>query len=102
DGIRDLTVTGVQTCALPILGDIGITSSLFPDENHTAAQTSCARAPNGGQPEIADELLRKVAVYARLLGVPARRDLDDPAVRRGEIGRASCRERVERSMGGGA
>src|SRR5256886_6954133 len=30
DGIRDLTVTGVQTCALPILGGSGITSVLTP------------------------------------------------------------------------
>src|SRR2546427_8284203 len=29
DGIRDLTVTGVQTCALPIYGST-VTSQLFP------------------------------------------------------------------------
>src|SRR5256886_14302947 len=31
DGIRDLTVTGVQTCALPISRDPGIRTVLFTD-----------------------------------------------------------------------
>src|SRR3989449_11425443 len=30
DGIRDVAVTGVQTCALPILGDAGIRYSSGP------------------------------------------------------------------------
>src|SRR2546430_4836869 len=30
DGIRDLTVTGVQTCALPILGDRHVRAGLDP------------------------------------------------------------------------
>src|SRR2546430_6309261 len=31
DGIRDLTVTGVQTCALPICSQSGSPSSRWPD-----------------------------------------------------------------------
>lgn len=91
----------LQQSAAAFVGDIGVTSSLFPDENHTRAQRECARQPNGGRPEIADELLRKVALYARTLGVPARRDVADPRVRQGEalFHRARCdachRDRLE-------
>src|SRR5437763_867579 len=62
DGIRDTSVTGVQTCALPIY-----------------LPARCRRAPS-------------------------RRDLDQPEprlprARLRQIGRASCRERVEVSWG---
>src|SRR5688572_31497534 len=61
DGIRDLTVTGVQTCALPILRG----------EQHRAVQH---------------------AVEAEIVDVRA------IAERELEIGRASCRERVQISV----
>jgi CxxC motif-containing protein (DUF1111 family) len=82
----------LQQAAAAFAGDIGITSSLFPDENHTAAERECARQPSGGRPEIGDELLAKVALYARTLAVPARRGADDPQVRAGEalFRRARC------------
>jgi CxxC motif-containing protein (DUF1111 family) len=40
--------------------------------------------PSGGTPEVSDEVLDAVVLYARTLGVPARRDPDDPVVRAGE------------------
>jgi CxxC motif-containing protein (DUF1111 family) len=49
-------------------GDIGITSSVFPNEGCTAAQTDCQAAPSGGQKQGAQG--------------------------KAQIGRASCRERV--------
>lgn len=64
-------------------GDIGITSSLVPDESCTTTQTACAAAPDGGRPEIDDQALAAVAFYTSTLAVPARRDVDDPAVGRG-------------------
>src|SRR5207245_5807146 len=65
DGIRDATVTGVQTCALPI---------------------STIRAPQ-------DRLLTSaVSSAGRTLTVPS--DCRPPSIWR-EIGRASCREREE-------
>ncbi len=73
-----------QQVAAAFLGDMGITSSLFPRENHTARERACARRPSGGAREIDDDLLRQVALYARTLAVPARRKLDDARVRRGE------------------
>src|SRR3982751_7063820 len=62
DGIRDLIVTGVQTCALPIWG---------------------------GSSAMCEPIMRALA----------RRGAD---FRLGEIGRASCRERVEISVVAGS
>jgi CxxC motif-containing protein (DUF1111 family) len=77
------------------LGDIGITSSLFPTENCSAAQPDCEAAPNGGQPEIDPTHVDKVDFYSKFLAVPARRDFRDPEVRQGEqlfgtLGCATC------------
>lgn len=84
-----------QQTAGAFLGDIGITSSLFPEQNCTAAQTACLDAPSGGDPEIDQQKIDSVTFYTRYLAVPARRDVDDPEVRRGEalfeqIGCAAC------------
>jgi CxxC motif-containing protein (DUF1111 family) len=65
-------------------GDIGITSSLMPDENYTAAQTVCAKQPSGGHPEVSDKILNAVATYSRTLAVPARRNWTDPTILRGK------------------
>ncbi|MCA9906326.1 MAG: thiol oxidoreductase, partial [Anaerolineae bacterium] len=64
-------------------GDIGITTSLLPTQNCTAAQVDCLAAPAGGTPEISDDDLRKVVLYASVLAVPAQRTPDDPQVQRG-------------------
>src|SRR2546430_13472516 len=44
DGIRDLTVTGVQTCALPILATRGRRGQYA----NTAPESTVAPAPSGG------------------------------------------------------
>ena len=72
-----------QQTAGAFLGDIGITSSLFPEENCPEAQHECAEAPNGGSPEIPDDRLAKVVFYTQTLAVPAMRNIDDPQVVRG-------------------
>src|SRR5262249_57088666 len=77
DGIRDWSVTGVQTCALPILllelTAVGV--ALHPVVSLFAL--------NARRRQFEQQLSRK----------------DQPAR---EIGRASCRERAENSGGGGA
>ncbi|MEQ8279169.1 MAG: di-heme oxidoredictase family protein [Deltaproteobacteria bacterium] len=73
-----------QQSAAAFLGDIGITSSLFADGECTAAQAPCSDAISGGDPELLDVILDNVTDYGRLLAVPARRDVDDPQVLRGE------------------
>ena len=72
-----------QQTAGAFLGDLGITSDLFPDENCTAPQAGCLEAPNGGSPEIGPERLAKVVLYTQTLAVPAMRDFHDPQVSRG-------------------
>lgn len=84
-----------QQSAGAFLGDIGITSTLFPEEDCPESQLECRAAPSGGEPELDDLKLERVTFYTHLLAVPARRDVDDPGVRRGEalfasIGCASC------------
>ena len=75
--------TVAQQVAGAFLGDIGITSSLFPDENCPPTALACRQAVNGGSPELSDALLGHVVFYSRTLAVPARRNAQQPAVRRG-------------------
>ncbi len=77
-----------------LLGDMGITNSIFPEENCPAPQTACRAAPNIGI-EADDNVLDDLTFYMESVAVPARRQLDDPAVQRGEglfdaIGCAAC------------
>lgn len=65
-------------------GDLGITSPLFASTPCTTTQTNCATAPDGGKPEINQELMDMVSFYASLLAVPARREVNDPEVLKGE------------------
>jgi CxxC motif-containing protein (DUF1111 family) len=76
-------------------GDIGITSSKFPQETCTPKQKDCLAAPNGsdnGQPEIADQLLEEVVFYQAVLAPPARRNTNDAQVLRGQqlFAQAQC------------
>jgi len=83
-------------------GDIGISSTLFPNgyADCTASQTACQNAPDGNSDvhdnaEISDLGMELMTFYASNIAVPARRDLDDPQVLRGkqmfyETGCTSC------------
>ncbi|MEM9577404.1 MAG: di-heme oxidoredictase family protein [Pseudomonadota bacterium] len=83
-------------------GDIGISTSLHPEGagECTPAQETCHAAPDGNTDvhdgaEISDTGLELVTFYSSNLGVPARRDVDDPEVLRGkqvfyETGCISC------------
>ncbi len=72
-------------------GDMGITTSYFPAENCLGEFPGCANHAA----ELDDRTVADVAYYTQTLGVPARRHLDDPQTRRGEvvfhtIGCATC------------
>ncbi len=59
------------------------------------AQESCSERPNGGSPEVSDDILRAMVLYVRALAVPARRDVEAEAVLEGQAlfrsaGCASC------------
>ncbi|MEM7247451.1 MAG: di-heme oxidoredictase family protein [Acidobacteriota bacterium] len=91
-----------QQVAGAFAGDIGITSSLFPDGGLSESQrVSLTELPDGGEPEISDELLDDVVLYTQTLAVPARRNVTYATVLHGEelfeqVGCTSCHvSRVE-------
>jgi len=61
-------------------GDMGITSPLFPSESCEGQFAGCERHA----PEVDNTTVADVAFYTQTLGVPARRNLDDPQVAQGE------------------
>jgi CxxC motif-containing protein (DUF1111 family) len=73
-------------------GDMGLSTPLNPDPwgDCTKAQNACRAAPHGQEPDVRDglevdaESLDLVTFYARNLGVPERRNVDDPQVLRGK------------------
>src|SRR5690349_23319105 len=80
DGIRDLYVTGVQTCALPIcLSVLGCTASRPSNELVFAIE----RPPITLDPRFAMDTASENAIELILNGLT-----------KTKIGRASCRERV--------
>src|SRR5207248_8658675 len=96
DGIRDRTVTGVQTCALPIclvviLAEIELVVEVADDDDRVAAHRDAVRG-----------ILACGAERAHPLELAICGELGEERVGLAEIGRASCRERVESSVVGGA
>ncbi len=76
-------------------GEMGMATSLRPNQSCMPAQTACNAAPTGGSPEISDAIFDKIVQYQRTLAVPARRNLDSPAVKTGarrfvEAGCSGC------------
>jgi CxxC motif-containing protein (DUF1111 family) len=97
----------LQQVAGAFIGDIGVTSRLFPHNNCPAPQQACAAAPHGGEPELSDALLAEVTFYSAALAVPARRGVDDPQVLRGKaqfhaLGCAACHVPTWRTAPDGA
>lgn len=92
-GLKANQTTLRQQIAGAFLGDIGITSPLFPTENCTGVQTACAAAANRGEPELTAAQLDAITLYSAALAVPARRTA--PGAQEGEalftaIGCAAC------------
>src|SRR5256886_3788005 len=82
DGIRDLTVTGVQTCALPILKDMGAHLQEAGTPERGKVFLAKAHELEKRSKTFHDVVLQHESLSGDNLGQ------DD------EIGRASCRERV--------
>src|SRR5690606_40352997 len=83
DGIRDFHVTGVQTCALPI--------SALPEADVVSLITTGSLSNSeSGLPTLAQSGINTAAevITDSIINNPARK----------EIGRASCRERVEKQV----
>lgn len=84
-----------QQNAHAFAGDMGLTTSLLPADDCTSAQAACQQMPNGGSPEVSDNILASVLFYSRNLAVPQRRQVDAPQVLKGkalfhQAGCASC------------
>ena len=94
-----------QQTAAAFLGDIGATTYMFPEENCPAVQHQCLDVPSaskcGGQggctgnafrPEVIPSRLNNITLYLQVLAVPARRNVNDPEVKRGEqlFGQSQC------------
>ncbi len=73
-----------QQNAAAFNGDVGLTTSIFPHHNCMPSQSVCDDMPNGGDPEVSDNILDFVEFYARHLAVPARRNILDSQVQRGQ------------------
>ncbi|MEX6502301.1 di-heme oxidoreductase family protein [Pseudomonas zhanjiangensis] len=73
-----------QQNAHAFAGDMGLTSSLLPADDCTAAQSACRAASQADEPEVSDNILASVLFYSRNLGVPARRDVDSAQVLQGK------------------
>ncbi|WP_162046199.1 di-heme oxidoreductase family protein [Vibrio taketomensis] len=87
--------TLMQQNAAAFNGDVGLTSHLFPNENCTSNQTICSDLPNGGEPEVSDNILEFVEFYTQHLAVPIRRNANNALVKQGQalftqIGCQSC------------
>lgn len=84
-----------QQNAGAFLGDMGLTTPLFPSGVCAEGQSACAGAITGGEPEVSAQIADLVTVYVELLAPPARRDVGAHDVMRGrdlfhDIGCANC------------
>jgi CxxC motif-containing protein (DUF1111 family) len=66
------------------LGDMGITSSLHPDQNCSDRQMDCKKSLALKHLELSDEDLSRMTFYTQMIAVPARRIIDVEKVERGE------------------
>ena len=73
-----------QQDASAFLNDMGVTTRMFMNDNCPAIQVACAKRPLGMIPEQQDRPFGELLFYTRALAVPARRNLDDATVQRGE------------------
>lgn len=73
-----------QQTAVAFREDIGITSSLFPEESCTELQDNCRESRSGGRPELTQDILDRVTLYTQVIAVPARRNWDEPDILRGK------------------
>jgi CxxC motif-containing protein (DUF1111 family) len=91
-GLKAGAPTIREQSAGAFLGDMGLSTVLHPDPwgDCQPAEVACRTAPTGQDAgerdglEVDKESLDLVTFYSRNLGVPERRDVDDPTVLRGK------------------
>jgi CxxC motif-containing protein (DUF1111 family) len=77
------------------LGDIGLTTSIYPHRNCQPAEADCAAALGEDTPELSDSFFERLVAYTRTLAVPQARGVDTPAFQKGlaafrSMGCADC------------
>ena len=94
-GWKANVATLAEQSAAAAVGDIGITTSLFPDQNCTPVQAECVAALSETDPEMSDSFFERLVTYTRVLAVPRARVRDAAALQSGlatftAMGCASC------------
>ena len=81
-----------QQIAAAFSGDIGVSSDYFPEQNCPGPQQACRELMAAGKPELGHMRWDAVEFHLRTTAVPARRDANDPEVKRGEalFARSDC------------
>ncbi len=73
-----------QQIAGAFLGDIGVSSPLYPEQNCPPAQKDCQDQRHHTKPDLRPELWERITFWVTALNAPAQRNRDEPAVQRGE------------------
>ena len=73
-----------QQTVAAFLGDMGVTSSLYIEENCPPVQTLCLAMPPGNRPELLDYNWDQMEFWQAALAPPSARNLELPQVKRGE------------------
>ena len=81
-----------QQVASAFLNDMGVTTGVFKRENCPAIQAACRKRPTGMVPEQSERAFNELLFYTSALGVPARRQVEDPVTAQGEqlFAQAQC------------
>jgi CxxC motif-containing protein (DUF1111 family) len=80
-GLKANQPTLRQQVAAALIGDMGITSRIFTQQNCTQAEEDCRRAPSSPYPEIQDDDLTTLVDYVAEISPPARRNANASAPR---------------------
>ncbi len=72
-----------QQIAAAFHGDMGVTSSLYIEENCPPVQTACRAMPPGNRPELLDYSWDELNFWSVALDAPPARDQDNPQIIRG-------------------
>lgn len=73
-----------QQIAAAFHGDMGVTSSLYIEENCPQVQTACRAMPPGNRPELLDYAWDDLEFWSIAIDAPPPRNQDSQAIRRGE------------------
>jgi len=74
----------MQQTAGAFLGDLGVSSFIFREQNCPPVQSECVMQPILNDPEIIDEDMYDLELWMRTTAAPAPRDTENPDIRRGK------------------